>query len=68
MKNPLARWLKKDKAPQAPQYTERAWRPSVTPVAPESAREKFLRERKHRRRAINRTKNKLAHASRRANW
>ena len=51
-----------------PRVVETEWRPHTNPNLPETPREKFLRERSHRRKAINRTKNKLARAARRENW
>ena len=51
-----------------PRVVETEWRPAEQSTLPETPREKFLRERAHRRKAINRTKNKLAHAARRENW
>ena len=50
-----------------PKVVETEWRPHAGPVL-ETPRDRFLRERAHRRKAINRTKNKLAHAARRENW
>jgi hypothetical protein len=59
---------RRQEAPVAPKVAVSAWRPPTNPVLPETPREKFLRERSRRRRAVNRTKNKLAHAARRENW
>ena len=50
-----------------PRVVETEWRPPTVSVL-ETPRDRFLRERAHRRKAINRTKNKLAHAARRENW
>ena len=45
---------------------EVAWRPD-TQVPTETTRERFLRERRHRRRAANRTRNAVAKQSRKVN-
>ena len=45
---------------------EVAWRPD-TQVPTETHREKFLRERRHRRRAVNRTRNAVAKQARKVN-
>ena len=50
-----------------PRVVETEWRPPAVSIL-ETPRDRFLRERRHRRKAINRTKNKLAHAARRENW
>ena len=50
-----------------PRVVETEWRPPTVSIL-ETPRDRFLRERAHRRKAINRTKNKLAHAARRENW
>jgi hypothetical protein len=46
---------------------ESAWRPPTDPALPETPRERFLRERAHRRKAINRTKNAVAKQARKVN-
>ena len=51
-----------------PRVVETEWRPHLPFSILETPRDRFLRERAHRRKAINRTKNKLAHAARRENW
>ena len=45
---------------------EVAWRPD-TQVPTETTRERFLRERRHRRRAANRTRNAVAKQARKVN-
>lgn len=42
------------------------WHPN-TQVPPETTRERFLRERRHRRRAANRTRNAVAKQARKVN-
>ena len=46
---------------------ESTWRPPTNPTLPETPREKFLRERRHRRRAANRARNAVAKQSRKVN-
>ena len=43
------------------------WRPAEQSTLPETPREKFLRERSHRRKAANRTRNAVAKQSRKVN-
>ena len=50
-----------------PKTVEVAWRPSPAPVVPETPREKFLRERRLRRRTENRIKNRVAKSARKVN-
>ena len=46
---------------------ESTWRSPTNPTLPEMPREKFLRERSHRRKAANRTRNAVAKQSRKVN-
>ena len=50
-----------------PRVVETEWRPAEQSTLPETPREKFLRERSHRRRSANRTRNAVAKQSRKVN-
>ena len=55
-----------DKRKQEPRVIESVWRPPIISIL-ETPRDRFLRERRHRRRAVNRTRNAVAKQSRKVN-
>ena len=65
--NPFKKLRDKRRHEAPPKSVASAWRPPAAPTIQESPREKFLRERRHRRRAANRTRNAVAKQSRKVN-